>query len=68
MSPIKRLNPGASRVPLLLATLAALSWSPWASAYAQGIPGGGNEIEVLEIRPNFFMIAGSGGNIGVQIG
>lgn len=25
-------------------------------------------IEVLQIRPNFYMIAGAGGNIGVQIG
>jgi cyclase len=28
-------------------------------------PGG---LEVLQLRPNFFMIAGAGGNIGVQIG
>jgi len=26
------------------------------------------ELEVLQLRPNFFMIAGAGGNIGVQIG
>ena len=26
------------------------------------------ELEVLELRPNFFMIAGAGANIGVQIG
>jgi glyoxylase-like metal-dependent hydrolase (beta-lactamase superfamily II) len=26
------------------------------------------DIEVLQLRPNFFMIAGAGGNIGVQIG
>jgi glyoxylase-like metal-dependent hydrolase (beta-lactamase superfamily II) len=26
------------------------------------------EIEVLQLRPNFYMIAGAGGNIGVQIG
>src|SRR4029434_3690489 len=25
-------------------------------------------LEVLEVRPNFFMIAGAGGNIGVQVG
>ena len=28
-------------------------------------PGG---LEVLQLRPNFFMIAGGGGNIGVQVG
>ena len=29
---------------------------------------GGQDLEVLELRPNFFMIAGAGGNIGVQVG
>ncbi|MDP8991378.1 MAG: MBL fold metallo-hydrolase [Acidobacteriota bacterium] len=56
------------RVPWTLAALAALSWMPWAKAYAQRAPSGANEIEALEIRPNFFMIAGAGGNIGVQLG
>lgn len=28
----------------------------------------GRDLEVLELRPHFFMIAGAGGNIGVQIG
>jgi cyclase len=28
----------------------------------------GANLEVLELRPNFFMIAGAGGNIGVQVG
>jgi glyoxylase-like metal-dependent hydrolase (beta-lactamase superfamily II) len=26
------------------------------------------ELEVLQLRPNFYMIAGAGGNIGVQVG
>src|SRR5689334_11713627 len=25
-------------------------------------------LEVLQLRPNFYMIAGAGGNIGVQVG
>lgn len=29
---------------------------------------GSDGIEVLRVRPNFYMIAGAGGNIGVQIG
>jgi glyoxylase-like metal-dependent hydrolase (beta-lactamase superfamily II) len=41
---------------------------PWTMAYAQSAPGGANEIEVLELRPNFIMIAGAGANIGVQVG
>src|SRR5437868_273335 len=28
----------------------------------------GSGLEVLQLRPNFFMIAGAGGNIGVQVG
>lgn len=35
------------------------------AARAADAPGG---IEVLRIRPNFYMIAGAGGNIGVQVG
>jgi cyclase len=27
-----------------------------------------DDIEVLQLRPNFYMIAGAGGNIGVQVG
>ena len=26
------------------------------------------ELDVVQVRPNFYMIAGAGGNIGVQIG
>jgi len=26
------------------------------------------ELDVIQVRPNFYMIAGAGGNIGVQIG
>lgn len=48
------VNPGAGIEPTV--TLAAQA--PAAS------PG----LEVLEVRPNFFMIAGAGGNIGVQVG
>ena len=29
---------------------------------------GAGDLEVLELRPNFFMIAGAGGHIGVQVG
>jgi cyclase len=38
-----------------------------AAAQQQGRQDTG-ELEVLQLRPNFFMIAGAGGNIGVQIG
>ena len=40
------------------------------TALAAQSPGAASSdvLEVLEIRPNFFMITGAGGNIGVQVG
>ena len=32
------------------------------------IPGWAADLEVLQLRPNFYMIAGAGGNIGFQVG
>jgi len=51
----------------------AAAWLFWAGVPARltgaqadsGVP---RPLEVLELRPNFFMIAGAGGNISVQIG
>src|SRR5579862_6184588 len=31
-------------------------------------PPPGSNLEVLQLRPNFYMIAGAGGNIGFQVG
>ncbi|HTC88971.1 MAG TPA: MBL fold metallo-hydrolase [Bryobacteraceae bacterium] len=31
-------------------------------------PGSGATLEVLQLRPNFYMIAGAGGNVGFQVG
>jgi cyclase len=50
------------RLAALLLTLSAFS----SIGVAQS--GGANGLEVLQVRPNFYMIAGAGGNIGVQIG
>src|SRR5580658_9003571 len=36
------------------------------SLVAQQVPG--TNLEVLQVRPNFYMIAGAGGNIGFQVG
>ena len=46
------------------------------AAVPQGLPASGGQtsiaapggLEVLQLRPNFFMVAGAGANIGVQIG
>src|SRR5262245_66321722 len=35
---------------------------------AQAARAASPDLEVLEVRPNFFMIAGAGANIGVQVG
>lgn len=51
---------GSAGVTLLLGML-----GPARMARAQQ---GSDGIEVLRVRPNFYMIAGAGGNIGVQIG
>jgi cyclase len=52
---------------LCFVTLGAAVEPDVALAQASGTaPSGG--LEVLQLRPNFFMIAGAGGNIGVQVG
>src|SRR5947208_16740861 len=43
------------------ALLAAAAWSGIGEAQGQGL-------EVLQVRPNFYMIAGAGANVGVQVG
>ncbi len=37
-------------------------------APAQQVQSGGEDLEVLQVRPNFYVIAGAGGNIAVQVG
>jgi cyclase len=37
-------------------------------ARAQQNQPGGDDLEILQVKPNFYMIAGADGNIGVQIG
>ena len=41
--------------------LAAAAWSGIGEAQGPGL-------EVLQVRPNFYMIAGAGGNVGVEVG
>ena len=55
---------GGRATCLLLAGLLLSAFVHPRIANAQG----GEGIEVLRVRPNFYMIAGAGGNIGVQIG
>jgi cyclase len=52
-------------VPADLFTASARAAAPQG---AQAVAPDAGELEVLELRPNFFMIAGAGANVGVQIG
>jgi len=49
------------------AATAAVAWLVCAAVPAQAEPESGG-LDVIQVRPNFYMIAGAGGNIGVQIG
>jgi glyoxylase-like metal-dependent hydrolase (beta-lactamase superfamily II) len=53
------------RIPGIIAKLAAALVTV-GGLVAQPAPG--TNLEVLQLRPNFYMIAGAGGNIGVQVG
>jgi glyoxylase-like metal-dependent hydrolase (beta-lactamase superfamily II) len=63
-----------ARVAAMVAVCAALSLSPEGSverlkaAASQAGPAPSNKLEILEVRPSFFVIAGDGANIGVQVG
>ena len=39
-----------------------------AALLGAGFARGADDIEVIRVQPNFYMIAGAGGNIAVQIG
>ena len=41
---------------------------PLKAAAPQAAAAPSNSLEILEVRPSFFVIAGAGGNIGVQVG
>ena len=76
--PGDRAGAYARRLPLVAAVAGCVALCfvqhGWAvePAVATGSQAAGSaspaNLEVLEVRPNFFMIAGAGGNIGVQVG
>jgi cyclase len=63
-----------SQVAAVVAVCAVLSLShggsyePMQAATSQSAAAPSNNLEVLQVRPSFFVIAGAGGNIGVQVG
>src|SRR5215467_3034561 len=42
--------------------------APLAAATLQTAPSPSSNLEVLEVRPSFFVIAGAGANVGIQVG
>jgi cyclase len=65
LSRMGRANLAASW--LAVAALALVGWTPALTAQQQQQPPDGG-LDVVELRPNFFLIGGAGGNILVQIG
>ena len=57
------LAAGWSAIAAALVAMTLAGWMPTASAQASG-----DELAVVELRPNFFLIAGAGGNILAQVG
>jgi glyoxylase-like metal-dependent hydrolase (beta-lactamase superfamily II) len=55
-----------ARIAAVVAVCAALSLVQTAASQTAAAPS--NNLEVIEVRPSFFVIAGAGGNIGVQVG
>jgi cyclase len=56
---------GGITIWTLAATLALLAGSSLPSRAADS---GEGDIDIVKVRPNFYMLAGAGGNIGVQLG
>jgi cyclase len=63
-----------ARVAAVVAVCAVLSLrhgdslEPLKGAASQAAAAPSNSLEILEVRPSFFVIAGAGANIGVQVG
>jgi len=65
----KYLSAGTTCFLLVIGLLASSSEARTGLAQRdQGAAGNGSGLTVIQLRPNFYMIGGAGGNIGVQIG
>jgi glyoxylase-like metal-dependent hydrolase (beta-lactamase superfamily II) len=65
---MKLFSGAAAVVALLTAVFGSSVAARRTEPQAGGTPTAGNALTVVQLRPNFFMIAGAGGNIGVQVG
>src|SRR5262245_45314138 len=57
-----------ARVAAIVAVCAVLSLSHGGGLEPLTAAASPNSLEILEVRPSFFVIAGAGANIGVQVG
>ena len=63
---LRRVGPGIGT--WALAAVVGVGVAMSLSAIAAGAQGGPTALEVLQVRPNFYMLVGAGANIGAQIG
>jgi len=68
MSKWFRFSRKAWRWMLALALAVCVGLAGPRTVWAQQSPADAEELEVLQVRPNFYMIAGAGGNIAAQVG
>src|SRR5512132_4136313 len=73
VTPTRRHHRGRIPLAAIIMAVFCVVWrdagiEPSVTVAAQAPTAASPGLEVLEVRPTFFMIAGAGGNIGVQIG
>jgi cyclase len=64
----RRLVRVAAMAAVCAAALFLRHGKPLKAAASQAASSPSNNLEILEVRPSFFVIAGAGANIGVQVG
>ncbi len=62
------MHPSKTMSRIICWTVAVFALLPFSAVLSQAAEPDNGELDVVRVRPNFYMIAGAGGNIGVQIG
>jgi len=62
------MHPSKTMKRILTWQIICCAWAVFAFSPSQAAEPGSGALDVVRVRPNFYMIAGAGGNIGVQIG
>jgi cyclase len=53
---------------LVVLCLVGLEGAPWDAVQESAVPSSPSGLDILRIRPNFYMIAGAGSNVAMQVG